>query len=69
MDNGGWICQTYFGKGITDNNSYSKIIDCFSNGLISSTSCGGIVGSYFYGYINDCESTGEISGANCGGIA
>ena len=64
---GGWIGQTYFGRGASNN----MVINCSSNGTIDEKS-GGILGSYT-GSSNGtvvcihCNSTGNIAG-NAGGI-
>jgi len=66
--NGGWLCQSYFGAGATDN----YIINCYSDGEIAGNSSGGIVGSDAArgGNLNiiGCSSSGKISGNNAGGI-
>jgi hypothetical protein len=68
-DDAGWLCQTYFGNGATNN----YIINCSSDGDISGLYCGGIVGRYA-GYnsgnltIIGCSSYGNIIGDNAGGI-
>jgi hypothetical protein len=70
-DNAGWIGGDYFAT----NGAENYIVNCKSNGAISSLSSGGIVGRYAgYGvgsslYILGCSSSGAISGPNSGGIA
>lgn len=64
---GGWVCQKYFGKGVSD----ITVTNCSSDGEIGNYS-GGIFGSY-YGQngsliVNKCFSAGNISGTNAGGI-
>jgi len=65
---GGWIGQSYFGTGATNN----FIVNCSSNGIISESS-GGIVGLNSGGgptsslYLSGCSSSGSI-GTNAGGI-
>ena len=67
-EGGGWIGQSYFGTQST----YNYIINCSSNGAISSYG-GGIVGSYagysssIYMNIIGCSSTGTIN-SHAGGI-
>lgn len=66
-DQGGWVCQTYFGRGASNNN----IINCYSTGDIVPGS-GGIVGTFAASYggsltINKCFSTGFIDN-EAGGI-
>jgi len=64
----GWICQSYFGKGATNN----KIENCYSTGEISGYQAGGICGLYagYSGHltITNCYSTGAISATSSGGI-
>jgi hypothetical protein len=70
-NNKGWICQEYFGNGISTNISISN---CYSNGFMGGNG-GGICGAYFgknmqqssNAIIQNCYSTGNISG-NSGGI-
>ena len=67
-EGGGWIGQSYFGKGASNNN----IVNCSSTGDIS-VGGGGIVGSYAgssFGsdlYLMGCSSSGAI-GRDGGGI-
>lgn len=65
---GGWICQTYFGK----NASNCVVHDCYSTGRISNSNSGGICGGRFgiggSCVIYNCYSTGIISGGYAGGI-
>ena len=68
-DQGGWICQTYFGRGGSNN----LVQYCNSTGTISGLSSGGILGSYaaYSGgnvTADNCYSTGDISGSESGGI-
>lgn len=66
---GGWVCQAYFGKGAANN----YIINCSSDGIISTANGGGIVGSKAGNgagaslTIRGCSSSGSI-GESCGGI-
>ena len=66
-NNGGWICQSYFGNNTSQNNNI-LIKKCFSNGNISGSNSGGICGSNCTGSISGCFSSGNISGSNSGGI-
>ncbi len=64
----GWIGQAYFGKKA----NYNLITLCYSTGLVDSTGCGGILGSYS-GYdgsitVTNSYSTGDITGEESGGI-
>ena len=68
----GWVCESYFGKGTTNN----LIENCFSSGQISKNS-GGICGSYTgidstNFTINLCIASGDIqsrgNGSDAGGI-
>jgi hypothetical protein len=66
-DQGGWVCQTHFGRGASNNN----IINCYSTGDIIPGS-GGIVGTKAASNggsltINKCFSTGFIDN-EAGGI-
>jgi hypothetical protein len=71
---GGWLCQIYFGKGLSTGTLL--ITNCYSNGIINGFTGGGICGR-FYGNIasgdaelkiENCYSTGEISADAGGGI-
>ena len=69
-DKGGWLCQDYFSKGVTN-----RIENCSSSGDISAYG-GGICGSYAGRYgnltITNCYSTGDIEqygGGICGEYA
>ena len=63
-DNAGWIGLQYFNKG-----TIGCVIDtCYSTGIISGTSSGGIFGYGSSGTITNCYSTGMISGTSSGGI-
>jgi hypothetical protein len=68
-DQGGWVCQTYFGRGA----SSILVQYCNSIGDISGNNSGGILGSQAGSYggnvsANKCYSTGNISGQYSGGI-
>jgi hypothetical protein len=69
----GWLAQSYFGRAATGS-GFSYIVNCSSNGNISQSNTGGIVGAYAYNaspqqlYIYGCSSTGQVSGSNAGGI-
>ncbi len=65
----GWICQSYYSSGSTDN----LIQNCYSTGVISGSDSGGICGLNVGSNngnctITNCYSTGIISGNNSGGI-
>jgi hypothetical protein len=65
----GWLCQRYFGRGVSGN----SITNCTNNGIINgSQDAGGIAGAYV-GYggsvtITNCMNTGNASGQSSGGI-
>ena len=64
---GGWICQSYFGKGALDN----KIENCSNKGAVSHIDAGGICG-FSAGYngtcsLTNCYNTGAVS-ADASGI-
>lgn len=67
-DDGGWICQTYFANGVSEN----YIVNCNSDGTISGNG-GGIVGAGAGGStggsltLRGCSSSGEI-GISAGGL-
>ena len=67
--NGGWICQSYFGKGALNN-----MIESWSNtGAVSGNNSGGICGQYAGSgdgscSLTNCYNTGAVSGFNSGGI-
>ncbi len=67
-NNGGWIGQSYFGRNASNNVANN----CYSTGVISGESSGGIfgVGAGYLGNVsaNNCYSTGGISGLYSGGI-
>ena len=72
-DNGGWLCQSYFGSNIS--NGTVIIQNCYSNGAISGSQSGGICADSYGGgasggifTIQNCYSTGVISGSSSGGI-
>jgi hypothetical protein len=65
----GWLCQSYFSKGVAGN----TITSCTNNGEINNSNCGGIVGfrcnnSNNSISITNCTNNGAISGINAGGI-
>jgi hypothetical protein len=68
-DGQGWICQSYFGRGASNN----QILNCINKGPISFLS-GGICGSYAGSFggnlaISNCGNSGvifEVSGGICG---
>jgi hypothetical protein len=69
-DYSGWICQDYFGKGV----SGTSVINCENTLPIASFRGGGIIGPY-YGYgsgslasITNCTNTGTITGSGAGGV-
>jgi surface protein len=61
-DYGGWVGQSYFGNGATDN----LVTNCYSTGTISGEA-GGIFGYQSSGSATNCYSIGTI-GFNAGGI-
>jgi fibronectin-binding autotransporter adhesin len=62
---GGWICQSYFGKGSLNN----KIENCSNYIEITGNGCGGICGEYADNLeITNCVNEALISGSNAGGI-
>ena len=63
---GGWVVQGYSTSGILD--SGITCTSCYSDGVISTTSSGGIFGKFSSGTANYCYSTGTISGGTSGGI-
>jgi hypothetical protein len=72
---GGWLCQSYFGRNISgvDPSTNLIVIDNCSNGInVSGTNSGGICGfsTGFNGIvtISNCSNTGQISGASAGGM-
>ena len=72
--NGGWIGQSYFGRGLNTTSTSRNIVitNCNSIGILNNSGCGGICGQYAGRYgnltITNCYSTSDISGADCGGI-
>ena len=69
VNGGGWIAQSYYSNGKSNN----IIIGCSSSGIISGDYSGGIAGANA-GYsgsctISSCSSSGIISGDYSGGIA
>ncbi len=68
IDGGGYICQSYFGKG----SSNISIIFCSNKGRLTNISNGGICGSYagLNGalYMSNCSNSGTIYNSNSGGI-
>jgi len=70
-ENGGWLCQLFF--GITISNGTVIIQNCYSTGVIDNNSggiCGTAYGLFSSGTftIQNCYSTGTISGSFSGGI-
>jgi hypothetical protein len=66
---GGWLCQSYFGNGATNN----VVINCNSTGDVSQSGSGGICGASTASSsgsieVINCSSTGNISGTSAGGI-
>ena len=66
--NAGWVCQSYFGKGVSD----VSIDNCSSSGDISGQGAGGICGSNAKNVeVSNCYSSGNIgesAGGICGGF-
>jgi hypothetical protein len=67
----GWLCQSYFGKGVLGN----TITGCANSilGVISAINAGGIVGSFAGssgGLLNitNCNNAGQVTGDYAGGI-
>ena len=68
-DDGGWVCQSYFGKGASSN----VVQNCNSQGNISGLNSGCILGSFAGSSggnvsVTNCFSTGAILGTGGGGI-
>ena len=71
---GGWLCQTYFGRNISTGTL--TIQNCYSTGIISGNNSGGICGAAYGSsasgdaelIIQNCYSNGIISGTSSGGI-
>ena len=71
---GGWLCQRYFGKGVSSGTLL--ITNCYSTGTINGFTGGGICGRYYGNKasgdaelkIENCYSIGEISSDAGGGI-
>jgi hypothetical protein len=67
-NNGGWLCQTLFGRGVIG----TQITGCTNNADFSANDSGGIVGQAAGRTgtltITNCANTGAISGTNAGGI-
>ena len=66
---GGWLCQSYFGKGSLAN----SITGCTNNGAVNRINAGGIAGANAgsnSGLITftNCTNNGTISGQSAGGI-
>jgi hypothetical protein len=66
----GWICQSYFGKGILGN----QITGCLNTGSVNANYAGGIVGAYAGstgGLLNitNCSNIGTASLSFTGGVA
>jgi hypothetical protein len=69
-DDGAWLCQTFFGHGVSGN----SIAGCMNSGNITAVRAGGIVGAYAGRMggvltITNCVNNGGISGGSAGGIA
>ena len=72
VNNGGWICHSYFGKAITSGNI--TVTNCYSTGAISSA--GGGISGFNTGNsstggtitVTKCYSTGNITASNGGCI-
>ena len=67
--NNGWICQSYFGQGVSNN----LITNCSNTCPITYGNSGGICGAYLganggYVRIENCYNTGSIQNTNTGGI-
>jgi len=64
----GWLCQSYFGRGVTGN----SITGCTNTAAVNATDAGGIVGLTAGRAgsltITNCANTGAISSTNAGGI-
>jgi hypothetical protein len=66
----GWLCQSYFGKGVTGN----QITGCTNTGAVNANYAGGIVGAFAGssgGLLNitNCSNIGSASSSFTGGIA
>jgi hypothetical protein len=66
----GWLCQEFFGKGVSGNEITNSTNTCAISGSVG----GGIAGRFAGGYsgsltFTGCTNTGVISGQNAGGIA
>jgi hypothetical protein len=67
----GWLCQSYFGNGVSGN----AISGCTNNAAISGYIVGGIAGSYAGSNsggsitFTNCTNNGTISVENSGGVA
>ena len=65
---GGWICQSYFGKGVSNN----LVDNCYNSGAVNNIYCGGICGRNFAqsgnATIKNCSNTGFINNSGSGGI-
>lgn len=67
--NGGWICQSYFGKSVSN----ILIDNCINSGIISNNGSGGICGSNIGDTngivsITNCSNSGINNGTRVGGI-
>ena len=73
-NNGGWICQEYFGYGNLGGSTLT-VENCNSSGTIDGQYAGGIFGGNANGLseggaitVENCYSSGLIEGDNAGGI-
>jgi hypothetical protein len=65
---GGWICQSYFGRGVNNVLIYNCSNNCPINTTYSSGICGGFAGQFGNISIINCLNTGSISSDYNGGI-
>jgi hypothetical protein len=67
-NSGGWICQNYFSKGVSNN----LVNNCYNSGAVNNSYCGGICGRNFAqsgnATIKKCSNTGFINNFGSGGI-
>jgi hypothetical protein len=68
-NSGGWLCQSYYARDISDN----FIQNCTNNGPVNGVDAGGIAGravAFFRGWVTftNCINNGEISTDSAGGI-
>jgi len=67
VPNAGWVCQQYFGYGISSINN--EIQNCYSTGIMTAGESAGICGSYSsYTTITNCYSNGNLPGGYAAGI-